>query len=152
MVQVWRLVKEKYAESAFSGDGARQAGGRFNSPGQPVVYTSESLALAELEILVHLPTSHLLDTYVAFRASLPKTSVESLDREAPPDDWRANPVPRGVQAVGDEWLQSGRSLALRVPSAVVPAEENVLVNPEHSDIEAVEVDGPFDPKADDRLL
>ena len=101
---------------------------------------------------MHLPTSRLLDSYVAFRAQLPEASMETLDREMLPDNWRANPVPRSVQAVGDEWLQSGRSLALRVPSAVVPAEENVLVNPEHPEFEAVTVDGPFDPEVDDRLL
>lgn len=152
MVQVWRLVKEKHADAAFSGEGARQAGGRFNSPGRPVVYTSASLALAELEILVHLPTSRLLDSYVAFRAHLPEASMETLDRETLPGNWRANPVPRSVQAVGDEWLQSSSSLALRVPSVVVPAEENVLVNPEHPEFKAVTVDGPFDPEVDDRLL
>jgi RES domain-containing protein len=152
MVQVWRLVKENHADAAFSGEGARQAGGRFNSSGRPVVYTSTSLALAELEILVHLPTSRLLDSYVAFRAQLPEASMEPLDRETLLGNWRANPVPQSVQAVGDEWLQSGRSLALRVPSAVVPAEENVLIKPEHPEFEAVTIDGPFDPEVDDRLL
>jgi len=59
---------------------------------------------------------------------------------------------RALREVGDEWLQSGCSLALRVPSAVVPAEENVLVNPEHPEFEAVTIDGPFDLEVDDRLL
>ena len=93
MAQVWRLVKEKYADSAFSGEGARQGGGRFNSPGRPVVYTSESLALAELEILVHLPTSRLLDSYVAFRAHLPDGAARTLDRARLPSNWRASPMP-----------------------------------------------------------
>jgi Uncharacterized conserved protein len=151
MAQVWRLVKEKYAGSAFSGEGARQGGGRFNSPGRPVVYTSESLALAELEIMVHLPTSHLLASYVAFRARLPDETVETLDRATLPSNWRQSPVPRSVQAVGDAWLQSGSSLALRVPSAVVPAEDNVLINPQHARFEEVTVGGPLDPDIDDRL-
>lgn len=151
MVQVWRLVKEKYADSAFSGEGARQAGGRFNSPGRSVVYTSESLALAELELLVHLPTSHLLASYVAFRAHLSDETVETLDRATLPSTWRESPVPRSVQAVGAEWLHSGASLALQVPSAVVPAEDNVLINPEHVRFEKVTIDGPFDPDVDERL-
>jgi RES domain-containing protein len=151
MAQVWRLVKEKHADSAFSGEGARQGGGRFNSPGRPVVYTSESLALAELEILVHLPTSRLLASYVAFRAHLPDEAIETLDRAALPSKWRESPVPRSVQAVGDAWLQSGSSLALRVPSAVVPAEDNVLINPEHPRFEEMTIEGPFDPDIDDRL-
>ena len=152
MAQVWRLVKEKYADSAFSGEGARQGGGRFNSPGRPVVYTSESLALAELEILVHLPTSRLLDSYVAFRAHLPDGAVRALDRARLPSNWRESPVPRSVQAVGDAWLKSEPSLALRVPSAVVPAEDNVLINPEHPRFEEVTIDGPLDPDIDDRLM
>jgi RES domain-containing protein len=151
MILVWRLVKEKYADSAFSGEGARQGGGRFNSPGWPVVYTSESLALAELEILVHLPTSHLLASYVAFQARLPDNAVETLDRTALPSNWRENPVPRSVQAVGDNWLRAGSSLALRVPSVVVPAEDNVLINPAHPRMEDVTIDGPFDPDIDERL-
>lgn len=153
MAQVWRLVKEKHADSSrrLSGEGARQGGGRFNSPGRPVVYTSESLALAELEILVHLPTSRLLASYVAFRARLPDETIETLDRTTLPSNWRESPVPHSVQAVGDAWLQSGSSLALRVPSAVVPAEDNVLINPEHSRFEEVTIEGPFDPDIDDRL-
>lgn len=151
MTQVWCLVKEKHADSAFRGEGARQGGGRFNSPGCPVVYTSESLALAELEILVHLPTSHLLAGYVAFRARLPDEAVETLDRATLPTNWRESPVPRSVQAVGDAWLHAGASLALRVPSAGVPAEDNVLINPDHPRVEKVAIEGPFDPDVDERL-
>ncbi len=151
MAQVWRLVKEKHADSAFRGEGARRGGGRFNSPGRPVVYTSESLALAELEILVHLPTSRLLASYVAFRARLPDEAIETLDRAALPSNWRESPVPRSVQAVGDAWLQSESSLALRVPSAVVPAEDNVLITPDHPGGEEMTIEGPFDPDIDDRL-
>lgn len=151
MAQVWRLVKETHADSAFSGEGARRGGGRFNSPGRPVVYTSESLALAELEILVHLPTSRLLASYVAFRALLPDEAIETLDRATLPSNWRESPVPRSVQAVGDAWLQSESSLALRVPSAVVPAEDNVLINPDHPGVEEMTIEGPFDPDIDDRL-
>jgi RES domain-containing protein len=151
MAQVWRIVKEKYADSAFSGEGARRAGGRFNSPGRPVVYTSASLALAELEILVNLPTDRLLASYVAFRAHVPDAHMTTLDRAALPDHWRTNPAPQAVRALGDEWLQAKSALALRVPSAVVPRENNVLLNPEHPNFENVTVEGPLDPDLDDRL-
>jgi RES domain-containing protein len=151
MTRVWRIVKEKYAGSAFDGEGARRAGGRFNSPGSPVIYTSESLALAQLEILVNLPTDRLLAGYVAFRADLPEGRVATLGREELPESWREAPAPRTVRRLGDRWLESGRSLALRVPSAVVPAESNVLVNPRHPAFEEIEVHGPVDPEIDDRL-
>ena len=151
MTRVWRIVKEKHAESAFSGEGARQAGGRFNSPGHPVVYTSESLALAELEILVNLPTERLLSSYLAFRADIPDRHVEALGRERLPEHWRDAPAPKAVREIGDRWIQSERSLALRVPSAVVPTECSVLLNPRHPAFEDVETEGPFDPEIDDRL-
>jgi RES domain-containing protein len=151
MTRVWRIVKEKYAGSAFDGEGARRAGGRFNSPGSPVIYTSESLALAQLEILVNLPTDRLLADYVAFRADLPEDRVATLGREGLPESWREAPAPRSVRRVGDRWLESGRSLALRVPSAVVPAESNVLINPRHPAFEEVEIHGPVDPEIDERL-
>ena len=151
MTRVWRIVKEKCVGEAFSGEGARQAGGRFNSPGRPVVYTSESLALAQLEILVNLPTDRLLASYVAFRGDIPDRHVETLSREELPENWREAPAPRGVREIGDQWLRSERSLALRVPSAAVPAETNVLLNPLHSDLGEVSTQGPFDPEIDDRL-
>lgn len=151
MTRVWRIVKETCAGSAFDGEGARRAGGRFNSPGSPVIYTSESLALAQLEILVNLPTDRLLASYVAFRADLPDGKVATLGREELPENWREAPAPRPVRRLGDRWLESGRSLALRVPSAVVPAESNVLINPRHRAFEEIEVHGPVDPEIDDRL-
>ena len=151
MTLVWRIVKEKYAESAFSGEGARRAGGRFNSPGRPVVYTSESLALAQLEMLVNLPTDRLLGSYVAFRAALPESSVDAVGRESLPAGWRADPAPRAVKRVGGRWIRSETSLALRVPSAVVPSETNVLINPSHPRFEEVQIEGPMDPEIDDRL-
>jgi RES domain-containing protein len=151
MTRVWRIVKEKYAGEAFSGEGARRAGGRFNSPGRPVVYTSESLALAELEILVNLPTDRLLSSYVAFRAEIPDGRIEALGQTQLPDTWREAPAPDAAKEIGDRWLESERSLALRVPSAVVPAEDNVLINPRHPAFQEVETEGPFDPEIDDRL-
>jgi len=151
MTRAWRIVKERYADSAFSGEGARRAGGRFNSPDNPVVYSSESLALAELEILVNLPTERLLSSYVAFRAGIPDKRVETLDRTQLPEGWREDPVPDSVRDIGDQWIESKDSLALRVPSAVVPAEDNILINPGHPAFEEVIIEGPIDPEIDDRL-
>lgn len=151
MARVWRIVKKKYVDSAFSGKGARQAGGRFNSPGHSVVYTSGSLALAQLEILVILPTERLLAGYVAFRAEIPNGDLKVLNREELPENWRQSPAPDSVKKLGDRWIQSETSLALRVPSAVVPAEGNILINPNHFAFEKMEIEGPFDPEIDNRL-
>jgi RES domain-containing protein len=53
-ITAWRIFKRRYKASAFTGEGARLFGGRWNSKGIPVVYTSASPSLATLEMLVHL--------------------------------------------------------------------------------------------------
>ena len=151
MIDAWRVTKEKYAESAFSGEGARLAGGRFNSPGRAVVYASSSLALAELEILVNLPTDHLLGSYVAFKAQLPADLIDALPPEDLPENWREDPAPRTVKELGDAWLKADGNLALKVPSAVVPSEHNYLLRPRHPAFGEFTLTGPFDPEIDPRL-
>ena len=54
MLEAWRIVKSKHADTAFSGEGAARFGGRWNSRGVAVVYTSATRSLAALETLVHL--------------------------------------------------------------------------------------------------
>ena len=88
---------------------------------------------------------------MAFRARLPGGAACALGRARLPSNWRESPIPRSVQAVGDAWLKSESSLALRVPSAVVPAEDNALINPDHPRFEEGTSDGPLDPDIDDRL-
>jgi RES domain-containing protein len=58
------LIQAEYAAHAFDGEGARLYGGRWNSPGRPVVYTAGSLALAALEVLVHLKSRLTLSRYM----------------------------------------------------------------------------------------
>lgn len=151
MPETWRLVKAKYADAAFNGEGARRYGGRFNGVGTALVYTSGSLALAELEILVNLPTERLLSSYVAFRIHFEADLIEELPAERLPANWRQDPAPRSVKNIGDEWVQSGRSVVLRVPSAVVPSEFNYLIDPAHPDFSRLEISPPFDPQVDPRL-
>ncbi len=151
MTHVWRIVKAKYADEAFTGEGARRAGGRFNSPGVSVVYTSESLALAQLEMLVHLPTDRLLSTYVAFQVEVPDAYISTLAKTDLPDNWRASPVPLAVQMIGDQWIADGKSVALCVPSAVVPLEHNILLNPAHADFSDLTIHESIDPEIDERI-
>lgn len=151
MVDAWRLVKPKWAGSAFDGEGARIAGGRWNAPGTAMVYTSGSLALAEIEVLVNLPSARLLGSYIAFRVRFDESLVETVPPATLPPDWRRDPAPDSAKAYGDRWVREGRSLVLRVPSAVVPAEPNYLVNPAHADAGRLEIVGPLDPLLDPRL-
>jgi RES domain-containing protein len=122
-VNVWRLASGRYPP--LSGEGARLVGGRCNSPGRPLVYTSESLALCLAECLVHIP-GRLPTDYVAFTLSIPDDSVEIAGVGVDPVS------PLGItRTFGDAWLAEARTVALRVPSAVLPDSYNVLLNPQH---------------------
>jgi RES domain-containing protein len=138
----WRLYKLKHAATAFSGDGARQFGGRWNSPGTAVVYVSEHLSMAALELLVHLQSAHVLSAYECRSVTFDEALVERLDPTILPNDWQANPAPLTLRAVGDVWVREARSVLLEVPSAVIAAERNYLINPAHPDFTKVRLGEP----------
>ncbi len=149
MPTTWRLTKTKYLASAWDGAGARKAGGRWNSPGVAVVYTSETLALALVEILVHLP-SGVLPAYSAIPVEFDEGLVTTLSRRQLPQDWQASPPPVATQALGDAWHAAGTSVVMRVPSVVVPQEFNYVLNPDHPDFARLRIGKPlafpFDPR------
>ena len=136
---VWRLCSAKYAATAYSGEGARLYGGRWSPAGLAVVYTSESRALTMLEILANAEeTETLFDVaWVLVPAEFPASAVEKPPRV--PETWRQFPHSPETQAFGAEWCRAQRSLALRVPSAVVPGEFNFLLNPAHPDFAKVKI-------------
>ena len=148
----WRLVKTKYADTAFDGEGARLHGGRWNSPGTLVAYGSDSSALAVLEVLVNLKDDTLLSSYSLVTATIPDKLVQTLDRRALPSNWRSSPVPPAVQVIGDKWAKSKASLALRVPSAIVEASDNILINPGHADFHRFQISSIDKYRFDERLL
>ena len=127
----WRLVNRRVAVDAFSGEGARRYGGRWNSPGVPVVYLSQSLALAALEVLVHLQSRDVLASYVAYRVEFDHRLARAIDPASLPVGWNTWPAPAELIAIGDEWARRKETLVLEVPSAIVPQEHNYLVNPAH---------------------
>ena len=133
----WRIVKARHAASAFDGEGARIEGGRWNSPGTPVVYTSQSAALAALELLVHLGRGSILRAYVLIPCTFDDSVVSRLDRRRLPKNWRSYPAPSELQSIGDEWVRGGTTAVLEVPSAVIETESNYLLNPHHRDFRAV---------------
>jgi len=151
-ITAWRIVKAKHAAGAFDDEGARVEGGRWNSPGTPVVYTSQSAALAVLEMLVHLGRSSILHAYVLIPCMLDDAVVSRLDRKRLPRNWRSYPVPPELQLIGDEWVKSGMSAALEVPSAVIETDSNYLLNPHHRDFHAIRVMDPQGFEFDLRLL
>lgn len=153
MTTAWRLVRPELGgrEAAFSGEGARLYGGRWNSPGHAVVYASATLSLAALETLVHADRRAFERDYLAFRLTLPDDAVLRLPQSEVPAGWRARPVSPGARAAGDAWLRDGVSLGLWVPSVVVPLERNLLLAPHHPRWRELTVAGPMPFRFDARL-
>ncbi len=149
-ITVFRIVKRKHAARAFTGDGAKLAGGRWNSPGIAVVYASATLSLAALEILVHVDSPAILDNYLAYEIQLDDTMIERPTRL--PTDWKVEPPPRSTQRIGDRWLEELRSVAFQVPSAVIPSEWNYAMNPNHPDFGQIRIGRPKRFKFDPRLF
>lgn len=148
----WRIVKAKRSQDAFSGQGARVAGGRWNLPGTAVVYAAGSLALAALEVLVHLEGPQLLHSYVQIPVEFDRGLCRSLDLDALPADWADNPAPQSTKRIGSDWVRSGASVVLAVPSAVVPDELAHLINPSHPDFSALRIGKSTGFRFDPRLI
>ncbi|MHB8585004.1 MAG: RES family NAD+ phosphorylase [Thermoplasmatota archaeon] len=126
---VFRVVHERQVGVAWDGVGGRLASGRWHTRGRPIAHASEHAALSVLETLVHLPTPDLTN-FRLLEAEVPEAEIESLEPERWPANWDSAVPLRLTQDIGDAWLRSRASLAMRVPSALVPG-WNVLINPEH---------------------
>lgn len=150
MLTVWRLVTSRFAAAAFSGEGARRYGGRWNSKGVPMIYTAESQALAMLEMLVQ--DEPLRARYVMIPARIPENvRLERLRADRIPVDWRRLEAREQLQWIGTAWARKGSSAVLAVPSAVIPDETNYLLNPLHADFRRIRIGKPRRLTTDPRL-
>jgi len=144
-----RIVKARHSRAAFSGEGARIAGGRWNRPGDAVVYASGSLALAAIETFIHLGEDGLHIAFVSLRIEIPE-SVPVQHCRRPPAGWRVEPPHEASMRYGSGWLRRGRTAVLEVPSVIVPSESNYLLNPRHPDFARIRIGRPrpfvFDPR------
>jgi RES domain-containing protein len=138
-MRAFRIVKKRHALTAFSGDGARAFGGRWNFPGIPMVYSAHTRALAALESLAHYGGAERRMAFVTFEIEIPDKLAVRIEASALPRDWRRDEPSPSTQAFGSEWQRSGSSAALVVPSVLVPQEYCVLLNPEHPDIDRIMV-------------
>ena len=129
MVLGFRLCSNDYLP--LDSTGSKLAGGRWNSKKVPVVYLSESIALAVLEVTVN--ATDLPDDYKLTEVSIDDTLIESLIIATLPPTWREGAPFPTTRKIGDQWCSEKRSAVLRVPSSVVPQEFNLIVNTEHPD-------------------
>ena len=141
-MKIWRICRARFAGEAFSGLGARRYGGRWNTPGVPMVYASSSLALAALELFVHLEPNLQPDDLVSIEATLPagEPAMRLGPGQLPANWWTDDFEP--LRALGDKWIREKNSLAMEVPSAALRAEWNVLVNPLHPAVAEIRVEEP----------
>jgi len=151
VITAWRIVKKRQAANAFSGEGARLYGGRWNRRGTPVVYAADSLALAALEQFVHLAGRHVAIRFVSFRVEIPVgLAVEILGAGEIPRNWRQEPPPDETKDIGSAWAKRATSAVLRVPSVIVPVEHDYVLNSFHQDFARIQVSNPepfgFDPR------
>ena len=141
-MRVWRICRQIHAAGAFSGEGARLYGGRWNSPGVSVVYASPSLALAALETFVHLEPNLQPDDLVSIEAELPDdVASERLDLKSLPRNWYEL-RDESLRVFGDRWIRASETVALHPPSAAIRGEWNVLLNPAHSHFRRVRAQHP----------
>jgi RES domain-containing protein len=152
VITAWRIAKRRHARNAFDVEGARLYGGRWNSPGRSVVYVSETRALATLEILAGLQTLAVISAYVLIEVEFDQALVTAIDLRTLPKRWKTSPPGGATQRSGDRWLDGATSVALRVPSAVVPGEFNYVINPLHPDFGALRIGRPVKPYLDPRIL
>ena len=150
-MRAFRIVKKRHALTAFSGEGARAYGGRWNHPGIPMVYAAHTRALAALESLAHYGGAERRMAFVTFEIEIPDKRAIHVLAAALPRDWRQDEPVAATQGLGSEWQLSERSAALVVPSVLVPQEFCVLLNPEHPDIDKIMVSYPEPFEFDRRL-
>ena len=150
----WRLVAARFEATAFTGEGARLFGGRWTGRGRPVVYVAQTASLSVLEVAVHLEALPIPNDYRMFEVRFDDSDVrvEDVRENGPlPPGWSGTRTAADVRKRGNDWLKRGSSAVLRVPSVVVPVEDNFLLNPAHPDFAAIEIAAPRPFRLDPRL-
>jgi RES domain-containing protein len=149
---VYRLAKAKFAHD-LSGKGAEKSGGRWNSKGVSMVYTSDSRALCTTEIAVHTPLGLLPTDYKIITIKIPDSiKMLTVVVNKLPADWKSIPHSGSTQLIGDDFIRQNKSAVLKVPSAVVAGDYNFLLNPGHRDFSKIKVLSVEDFGFDSRLF
>lgn len=152
-MRVWRIVPKRRYSQAFTGEGARLYGGRWNPPGIRVVYSSATLSLAALEYFVHVSKETRPDDLVSISLEIQKNvRMEHISESKLPSNWRSYPAMDELKEIGRKWIKNGATAILTVPSAVIPQELNYLINPDHADFKKMKVGKPVPFNLDERMF
>ena len=149
---VFRLSKSRHAKD-LSGKGAEKYGGRWNSKGVAILYTSDSRALCTAEIAVHTPLGILPFDYEVVLINIPDNIIiPELELSELPKNWKSIPHSHSTQEIGDKFVDDDQFLAIKVPSAVVQGEFNYLINPAHTDFRSITIEKTEPFNFDERLF
>ncbi|MGB6869848.1 MAG: RES family NAD+ phosphorylase [Acidobacteriaceae bacterium] len=158
MIEAYRISKEPNPAKAFSGQGAKDWGGRWNSKGVAVVYTAAHRSLSILEVLVHVKggagagTAPIGAPFHVYAVSFDAALLEELPVSSLPAGWNSEPPASASQSLGDAWVLAARRPVLAVPSVIVPEERNYLLNPNHPHFPEIKIGPPVACSVDPRLL
>lgn len=138
-MRLYRFCRKRQGND-LSGTGAKLVGGRWNSPGVAMLYTSENRALALAEYWVHVHPSNLPTDVCVVEIEVPDTArIMSIPLSSLPENWRIGPPLTSLRQAGDQWVLNKQSLILKAPSAVMPLESNYILNPVHQDMARVSI-------------
>ncbi|MEX1118085.1 MAG: RES family NAD+ phosphorylase [Terrimicrobiaceae bacterium] len=146
MIHAWRLVREARAGDAFTGEGARLFGGRWNPVGTSTTYTSATRSLAALEVLVHQAERIPAGRFLFFGIRFPKNLITTISQKDLPANWRNFPPRKCTTEIGKAWIAAKKSPVLQVPGTLIPGEPNYLLNFDHPQAKELEIGEaePFD--------
>ena len=134
---VYRISNSLYSND-ISGMGAKLKGARWNSAGLSMLYTSEHISLAVLEMLVN---TNFKDYDIALDLLYIQFPTQQLIPEIKPEklkpNWRDDSG--FTKFIGDEFIKQKKSLLLKVPSVVINEEYNYLANPLHPDFKKIKI-------------
>jgi len=149
---VYRLAKAKFSHD-LSGKGAEKSGGRWNSRGVSMIYTSDSRALCTTEVAVHMPLGLLPADYKIITVEIPDSvKILVLPLSKLSADWKSIPHSGSTQEIGDNFIRQNKVCVMKVPSAVVQGDFNFLFNPNHRDFLQINIKKIEDFAFDSRLF
>ena len=144
MIEAFRIVRAEFEPELWSGVGGLYVDGRWHSKGRRIIYASQSLSLAQLEVLVHIPDRRQMPALVCASVLIPgEVALDSVAPEELPAGWRGfSPYSAATQLIGTRWLTEARRAVLKVPSAISEHEWNYLLNPVHPDFGLLRLTAP----------
>lgn len=151
-MRIYRIAKTQYIDD-LSGEGARLYGGRWNKMGDSLLYFSENLSLSLLEIIVHVDYAELPLDYSFIEVEIPDSSIKKIQSiDFIKAKWSPEATVNQLQMFGSNWLKKNVELAMKVPSAVLHQEHNILINPSHKDFGKLKIRRTEKMDFDPRLL